>query len=290
MEDSNIDHINVETFYPENPLLRQHIEYYYFLKTDAPDFKTAYYAFPNTLQSFNIHKNASCTIADQAVTVRGGAGANNLIILQGKYELPMLVKLEGQLDKITINFKPLGLNPFLTSSLSEAAPHFSQIFIQWQTDKRYAVFIEAFYATPDNAERVRLLENYLLSRYQPLKENDLLQKSLDLLTDFDQAYSMGDIADSLSLTIRSFNRLFYKHMSMSPATFRKIARFRHSMKNKLFSDQFKTLTEIGYKSNFYDQAYFIKMYRKLTGDNPSRFFTSVEKLADDQLILKFIHQ
>lgn len=285
-----MDHLNVQTFYPENALLRQHIEYYYFLKTDSPDFSTAYYSFPNTLQSFNIHKNAICTITDQTVTVQGRKGAGNLIILQGKFELPMLVKLEGQLDKITILFKPLGLNPFINGPLSEIAPHFSQVFTQWETDKAYAAFVKAFYASGDNAARVALLEAYLLTRYVPLKESDLLQKAIDMLSDFDRAYSMGDIANSLSLNIRSFNRLFHKHMSVSPATFRKVARFRHSMKNKLFSDQFKTLTEIGYKSNFYDQAYFIKMYRKLTGDNPSRFFTSVEKLADDQLILKFIHQ
>ena len=89
---------------------------------------------------------------------------------------------------------------------------------------------------------------------------------------------------------RSFNRLFYKHMSIAPVAWKKVARFRHSLQNKLFSAQFKKLTEIGYASNFYDQAYFIKVYNKLTGSNPTAFFKSVEKLADDNLVFRFVKE
>ncbi len=54
--------LHVETFYPQNPLLKNHVEYFYFLKSDEPEFNKTYYAFPNILQSFNIHKNAECEI------------------------------------------------------------------------------------------------------------------------------------------------------------------------------------------------------------------------------------
>jgi hypothetical protein len=48
----------------------------------------------------------------------------------------------------------------------------------------------------------------------------------------------------LSLNTRTFNRPFLTHVGISPVAYRKIARFRHSLKNKLFNDQFKKLTEI----------------------------------------------
>ncbi len=79
-------------------------------------------------------------------------------------------------------------------------------------------------------------------------------------------------------------------MSISPVAWKKIARFRHSLKNKLFNARFKKLTEIGYDSNFYDQAYFIKVYNKLTGSNPTAFFKSIEKLGDDHLIFRFVKE
>jgi AraC-like DNA-binding protein len=278
--------MEVQTFYPEHPLLEKYIEYYYFLKTDDPDFRTAYYAFPNTLQAFNLHRAATCDIGENTVTVRAQADAPPLVILQGRYEWPMLARLEGRLDKVTINFKPLGLNPFINGALGEIAPAFSQVFTQWPE----VAWVDAFFQTSDLRERVGILEEFLLARFREPEDTPLMKAALEALTDFDGRPGIDDIARELAMTPRSFQRLFYKHMGVSPAAFRKIARFRHSMGNKLFSYTFKTLTEIGYNSNFYDQSYFIKMYRKLTGDNPSNFFNSVDKLADDNLILKFIHE
>ncbi len=123
-----------------------------------------------------------------------------------------------------------------------------------------------------------------------MSEEAILQKAINLLSDFDIEYSIEEIAKRLCMNNRSFNRMFNKHLGISPIGFRKIARFRHSLKNKLFKDQFKTLTEIGYESNYYDQSYFHKMYKKITGQNPFKFFSSIEKLADDQLILHFVNK
>lgn len=275
--------MQVQTFYPENPSSKKYI-----LKTNSPNFNNAYYSFPNTLQSFNIHKNVSCEIKPSAISVYEDKKNRYLTIVQGKYELPLLVKLKGRLDKVTIVFKPLGLNQFIDKPLAEIANGASQVFAEWADDIKYIAFLDGFYKTDDYEERVRLLESFLLSKFYPLKEYDILQKAINQLIYFDKEYTIEEISQSISINTRSFNRLFNKHLGIAPVAFRKIARFRHSLKNKLFSKQFKTLTEIGYESSFYDQSYFIKMYKKLTGDNPSGFFSSVEKLADDQLIFKFI--
>ncbi len=129
-----------------------------------------------------------------------------------------------------------------------------------------------------------------LSKFKTLDEEDILQKAVNGLTDFENERSIEKIAQGITLNVRTFNRLFDKHIGISPVAFKKIARFRYSMKNKLFSDRVKTLTAIGNESNFYDQSYFIKMYKSLTGNNPSKFFNSIEKLADDQLIFEFINK
>ena len=150
--------------------------------------------------------------------------------------------------------------------------------------------LQAFFTTDDNEERVTLLETFLVSLCAPQAEHSLMGQAVALLNDFDSHQSIEDIAAILHLTPRSFNRLFGKHMSISPVAWKKIARFRHSLKNKLFNAQFKKLTEIGYGSNFYDQSYFIKVYNKLTGSNPGAFFKSVDKLADDHLIFRFVKE
>jgi AraC-like DNA-binding protein len=280
--------MKIETFYPKNSILKEHIEYYYFLKTYSKDFKTAYYSFPNTLQSFNIHKNASCEIGNSSTHVYGVPEKKYLMIAQGKYESPLQVLLEGKLDKVTINFKPLGLNHFIRRPLAAVTPGHSQSFHEWEQDAQ--TFLSAFFDANDNEKRVDLLEEYLLKQYQPLENEALLQKAIYNLMDFTTELPVQEIAENLSISIRSFNRLFYNNMGITPVSFRKIARFRHSLKNRLFNEQFKNLTDIGYESNFYDQAYFVKMYKKITGSNPGKFFKSVEKLADDHLIFQFLKE
>lgn len=109
-----------------------------------------------------------------------------------------------------------------------------------------------------------------------------------MLSNFNPEVSIEDIAKKFSLSSRTLGRVFKKHLGISPVGFRKIARFRHSLKNKLLSSKFNTLTKIGYESNFYDQSYFNKVYKNLTGQNPKAFFNSIEKLANDRLVFKFI--
>lgn len=280
--------MEIQTYYPKNPLLKKYIKYYYFLRTESADFISNYYAFPNTVQSFNIHKHSQCEIAENAIYLHGDEQYKPLMIVQGKYNLPLRVQLKGVFDKVTVIFNPLGFNHFIASPFLKISGQPSQVFTEWHHDDNCSLFLQAFFGTMDNTERITILENYLLSKYKPLEEESIMLKALDFLTDFDNEYPILKIAESVDTTPRSFNRVFYKHMGISPVAFRKIARFRHSLTNKILFAQFKKLTEIGYDSNFFDQSYFIKIYKGLTGTSPSKFFNSIEKLADNQLILKFL--
>lgn len=282
--------MKIEHFYPKDPILQQCIEYYYFLKTDAADFISKYYVFPNTVQALNIHKHATCQIEPFSTKVSGQPADGHLMIAQGKHELPLYVELSGILDKITIVFKPLGLNHFIEGPLSELTPYASQIITCRHNDLRYQQFLSSFFGTENNDERIAVLEIFLLELYKPIPFEKQLMQAIEYLMDFETERPVQEIIRKLDLNTRSFNRLFLKNVGVSPVGFRKIARFRNSLRDKLFHEKFKTLTAISYRSNFYDQAYFIKIYRKLTGHNPSRFFEAIDKLADDRLIMKFIQE
>lgn len=281
--------MQVHTYYPKSPLLKKYVEYYYFFKTTDDKFIRQYYSFPQLSQSLNIHKSAVCHIGEQHIAVNGTHNNKPLMILQGKFEEPLFVQLQGMLDKLTIHFKPLGLNAFMQKPMCDVAICRSQVFTEWMDGVGCNNFLQAFYATCNNDERVDILEKFLCSKYYGFSEEDILQKALAMLHDLENDYPVPFISQSLGMNIRSFNRLFYKHLAISPTGYRKIARFRHSLKNKLVSNPQKTLTEICYESNFYDQAYFIKMYKKLTGSNPYKFFNSVDTLADNRLIFRFVN-
>ncbi|AXY72974.1 AraC family transcriptional regulator [Paraflavitalea soli] len=282
--------MNIATFYPQHSILQQHIEYYYFLKADSPDFQTTYYAFPNIAVPLSLHRSATYEIKANYTGVQAIKNGPCAALIQRNFQQPFLVNLQGPIDKVTICFKPCGISSFINQPFGEIAPEDSQAFLAWDQWPAYQRWQNKFFATDDNQERVDVLEEFLLSIYTPFAGQALLDKAIGWLSDFGEQASIEEMAERLGLTTRSFNRLFQKHMSISPVAWKKIARFRHSLKNKLFNAQFKKLTEIGYDSNFYDQAYFIKVYNKLTGSNPTAFFKSVEKLADDHLIFRFVKE
>lgn len=280
--------MKIEPFYPQHPVLKNYIEYYYFQKTDSDDFYAEYYAFPNTLQALNIHKNIRCEIDAECVRVSGVSSNNYAMILQGRFQSPLHVQLKGKIDKVTIIFKALGLNHFITSSFKDVAGLPTQVFTEWLGDETCLSFVDSFYKEEKLETRIAILEQYLLTKFKPCSDAALLFPALELLIDFDEQCSIEEIAGKLKLNSRTFHRLFLKHLGVTPVAFRKIARFRHALKHKVSGEFCTTLTKIGYDSNFYDQSHFNREYKTITGQTPSQFFKSIDKMADSRLIFRFV--
>jgi AraC-like DNA-binding protein len=278
----------IKTYYPRSPLLKKYIQYYYFLRSDNRSFNSTYFVFPNTNISLNIHKNVSYSFTGNRVRVSGNKKKNTVAILMGMRENPVLVDLRAELDKMTIVFHPLGLNCFLKEPYLDVAAKEAQVFRAWDSNPFYRSFLQQFYKTNDHNKRINLLEHFLLSVYHPPHGIGLLTKSIELLSDFNEERTVAEISKLIGIPQRTFCRGFHREIGVSPVRFKKIARFRHSLKNKLLNEQFQRLTEIGYASNFYDQAYFINIYKQLTKKNPTAFFRDINKLADGNLILSFV--
>lgn len=282
--------MNVQTFPARDPLLRKHIDFYYFFVSPDPDFNTIYYSFPNLYTPLNIHCNADSIIQPYSTTVFENPANPYHLLIQGMREYPLRVNLKGRIDKITIAFSPLGINHFLDKPFIDVAPKDSQVFEEWRQLDHYNTFLHDFYHTQDLDTRITVLEKFLLTRYRPFDQYERLHDSIKMLTDFGARHSMEDIAAATGLHLRSFNREFRKHLGISPSGFRKIARFRHSMHNRLFNEGFKRLTDIVYESDFYDQSYFISMYKKMTGSNPKKFFREIRQLGDEKLLFQFVKE
>jgi len=279
--------MRIETLYPSHPVLKKYIEYYYFVKTDDPDFEVIFYAFPHIFQSLNIHKHTDYKINDCTKKLFESRERTYLSLIHGKIDVPYLIHLAGKLDKLSIIFKPLGMNQFIRKPFNVLAPHSFNVFREWDKDSRYNKFLFDFYATDDSTGRIALLEAFLMTQYQPLPENRLLQEIIDELTDFDRDMKVSDIARKHFIEEKTFTRFFKKHLGFTPVSFKKVARFRHSLKNRLLAGHPVPLTQVGYKSNFYDQSYFVRVYKQLTNENPSSFFRHVNQLTD-QLYFRFL--
>jgi AraC-like DNA-binding protein len=276
---------NLQTIYPISTLLEKYIYCYYIIESTS-DFKSSHYSFPHTFNALSIYDNGIFIKGKHRIKVVGNNAYAPFSVLQGKCQNPLLVELEGRISRITILFKPLGLNSFIRTPLYHIIEQEPCLFTQWDLPPFHQLLTQLF-TVSDITQRISLLEDFLLLICEPMNQL-LLLKSLDYLTDFNEEKSIEEIASLLNIPLRTFNRLFKLHLGVSPVVHRQIARFRHSLENKLFDDQFKNLTEIGYKSNFYDQSYFNKLYKQLSGLNPKTFFKEVEQVGDSKLVFQYI--
>jgi len=276
--------MKIQTLLPKHKTLQKHIDYYYFLQTHEQDFFTAYYAFPHTHTPLSIFQHGSYQMTHEGVSIIHQTNTPPLTVLIGMFTTPFRVTLQGPINEITIVFKPLGLNNFIKYSFAEAAGENVQIFSGWN-QLSYIPFLQDLYTIPDMEGKVDYLERFLLSHYAPFQEQALLEKALVLLTDFQTNYTVDMIAQQVCLSAKTFTRLFYKHVGITPIRFRKIARFRYSLDLKKDKAIGKHLTQIALESNFFDQSYFIRMYHQLTEHTPSAFFNSIKQVADDKFIV-----
>ena len=94
-----------------------------------------------------------------------------------------------------------------------------------------------------------------------------------------QHISIDELSKSLCISNRGLQKLFKKHIGMSPIYFRRIARFNHSA-NFILNQPDLSLTNIAYECGYYDQAHFIKDFKKFGGVSPSTFSNLKTKCSD----------
>lgn len=278
------DHLH--TIEPQHAF-KEFVSLYYFIKNDHPDFISKHFSFPHTYNALSIYKNSSFEFAPDYIKVLPSNEKNYTTLIQIKKQAPLLVEINGKVDRITILFKDFGINNFINSALARGAKNNDTRVNIWNNDSGFNESMDKIFDTDSMEERRNLVEDFLMQKKHPI-HTDNLEKAVKLLWDFDSNYTIEQIASLVNIPVRTFNRNFKDVIGVSPAEYRRIAQFRFSLTNKLYSSQFKRLTDLGYQSNFYDQSYFNKIYRKLTGSNPKAFFKAIEQAGDDRLIFQFI--
>jgi len=96
-----------------------------------------------------------------------------------------------------------------------------------------------------------------------------LPYALQLLNS-EHSISIDMLSQSLCISNRGLQKLFKKHIGMSPAYYRKIIRFNKAVQ-LLINDFDNSLTQVSHASGYFDQAHFIKDFREFGGISPSEF-------------------
>jgi AraC-like DNA-binding protein len=270
----------IKTHVPQSPFLQNYIECFYVFNCESP-FQFRYLAFPHYNCGLSFFKGVEIQRNHFQVNLIESSESNVQIELLGKYINPLMIQYSGKIQEISIVFKPLGINRFIRKNYQSIAPNFTQELknTEWQ------LFGEKLFTSGNT---IKTLEEFLISEFKEENEIKNLEASLTLLENLVVNYSITEIAAKLGYNLKTFQRHFTKHIGCSPIDYRRIFRFRNSIEAKLNAKELKSLTDITFENNYFDQSHFIKEFKRLTSHNPKNFFKSVSQLEGEKIVWEIL--
>lgn len=257
--------MQLQFYRPRHPQLSAVMEGYYFLDGNGMEDRLSYYTFPNNFLIVSVLEQAQILQTDNHVYCRPSVLPSFQSNLTYNYTVPIFIDYAGQLNELTVYFKPLGLHAFLEAD---------QIFYKESNFGAFNPFpdfrqvMTDILRLQDREQQVILLEDYWLSK----KRHEPEPLLTTILKNLEEGDAIAEIAKSLSCSRQYFSRLFLQHFGKAPSTYRKIHRFRSAIAAK---GNYGNLTALGYGNAFYDQSHFIRDFRKLTALSPKLFFDRI---------------
>lgn len=116
--------------------------------------------------------------------------------------------------------------------------------------------------------RVKIVEQFLVSQLKDIGTDKLIVEAVKLIYQSKGTIRIRELNEKLFISQSPFEKRFRKVVGTTPKKFASIVRFNTVLDNL---NETKTLTEICYQNNFFDQAHFIKDFKQFTGDTPENF-------------------
>jgi hypothetical protein len=197
---------------------------------------------------------------------------------------PFYIEPTGFVKTFAIRFYPYGFANFVSEpikNLVNKETPIKQLFGRETADGLEQKIVKA----KNTEQRISIIEKFLLDRLNDEKTiNRIVKNTIDSLMSTNGSASINSILkDDLSKR-RQLERNFKKQIGVSPKQLGKVIRLQTALK-MLLDQKAENLTDIAYKSEYFDQAHFIKDFREFTGINPKEF-PAHESLALSALFYK----
>lgn len=270
-----------KTILPKNELVARHVAFYYFHKIDSSDFKRTFTYYPNYHIALNIFKGSEINWDEKSrfTTPSNSNCLKSIVTFTTAHSRDVIMR--GKIDKIGIIFKPLGLNHFISSSLSSFIPETINFFSDFNLQEEK--LLRQIYAEEDTHIKRDDLDNLLALRYKDF-EDDIVICGVQLLLEKRGEMGVQELALELGINRKTLLRKFKKHVGCSVKNFCQLIKFRNTLITYKNRKGNIPLTELAYENQYYDQSSFIKHVTSVTGINPRRLFDELNDLEDEKTI------
>lgn len=120
-----------------------------------------------------------------------------------------------------------------------------------------------------NQERIRSIEKFFISNLKYPKPDKLVLTAVNKIQSAKGLNRIADISKQLCVKQDAFEKRFRRVVGATPKQFSTIIRMKSIVKNYT---HFRSLTDLAYDYEFYDQSHFIKQFKNFAGQAPKDFF------------------
>ena len=273
-----------ETIGPQNIFLKQWIDYIFHYSNDDAAHERQLIIFPNVGSAITFYFDVEFSeLGKQQFISREKTGHDGVVLHINRID-PVEIIEHGRQDRITIVFKTLGVNHFLSGALEEVSSNQNPTNIHIsEADKRYAGLLQVLHSI-SSPQKINAIEDFFVSIYNKF-ENPLLET---IIAEFNSFQKLTTIATKAATSTKTIDRLFKKHVGLTPVEFKSILKFRSSLSSKL-TDSHQSLENLAYETNYSDLPYMMKVYKKFTGQTAKTFFDRLSVSANGKYLYQEIH-
>ena len=186
----------------------------------------------------------------------------------GMQEEYIIIEALREFDLIGIRFWPGGAYPFLRFPVSELTNRVVEsdlIFGPLAREMRERLLeAKGFY------RRIRIVENFLLKRFDPAVGEPLIDYALREIRKNDQPKLIRELSKEVGLSNKHLINCFRRAVGVSPKLLSRIFRFQ-SVINHVKNQNRVRWAEVAHECNYYDQAHMIREFHLLSGSHPSNY-------------------
>lgn len=125
------------------------------------------------------------------------------------------------------------------------------------------------YDTKTNIQKINVVESFLLGVLVNTETDELISCAVREIKKNNGHTNIRELANSLNISIDSFEKKFRKLTGTTPKHFSTIVKIRQTI--QLYPAT-KNLTALAYEMDYFDQSHFIKDFKKFIGITPKEFF------------------
>lgn len=203
-----------------------------------------------------------------------GNGPSGAMEAIGAASAPVLVRLRGAIDGLTVTLRPGAAAALLGVPAGVIAQTAVQLEDLWGSEVR--ALRNRLLHTRGDAQRVAVLQAALLQRIERVPQaapDALSARVARQIAAAGGRLRLRDIASAAGVGERRLQQLFFQHIGLSPRSLSRLARMHDCLRTLRAQPQpaWGGWADWAVDRGFYDQAHLVNEFRALAGITPAQF-------------------